>query len=156
MSLDHLLRDITERIFLQPIDQHFENRKKSEDALTLDLSLSDYDEKERDVKFYFSFDEDEDTNDVSTVDGSDEYETLRHSIGKERKNCMSQFLLNNGDYIKKDIEKIKNETFEKFKSFQLNKFILMNQMIEMQKVKYLSIMQNNNAGNNGKDGVDKK
>lgn len=159
MSLHYLLQNEQEHIFLQAIDQHFENNE------VVDLERSSCQKENRDdldhyekcknidVKFYFSFDEDEDSNDVSTVDDSDDYDTLIDSQTfshnySNKKLSIGNFLNLNGEDVNEKISKIKNDTFKESKMYFLqiqNKIKVMNQYYEIQMKNYLNLINTTNA-----------
>jgi hypothetical protein len=161
MSLHHLLQNKQEQIFIQAIDQHFENNEmanleKSSCQKEIRDDLDHYEKcKNIDVKFYFSFDEDEDSNDVSTIDDSDDYETLIDSqtnsqTYSNKKFSIGNFLNSNGEHVKGEILKIRNETINQSKMFFLqiqNKIKTMNQYYEIQMKNYLNLINSTNANN---------
>ena len=163
MSLHHLLQNMHEQIFIQAIDQHFETDEIKEELKAFSHKeyindFNNFDECQNiDVKFYFSFDEEEDSNDVSTVDDSEEYETLRDSLTSvNKKTSLANFLNLNDDAVKVEISKIRNETVKDCKMFQLrmqNKIKIMNQYYEMQMKNYINLVNSTNANNLNKSNV---
>lgn len=157
MSFHHLLQNKQEHIFIQPIDQHFENNESIEEDKSTDskenlndLSLTDKCHN-IDVKFYFSFDEEEDSNDVSTVDESDESDTLRDSLTNvNKKISINNFLNLNEEEVKVEISKIRNETMKESVMFQIqiqNKIKAINKYYEMQMKNYYNLI-NTASGSN--------
>ena len=163
MSFHHLLQNMKEQIFIQPIDQHFQRDELIEDYLDFQHKDNLYelchidDSQNIDVKFYFHLDEQEESNDVSTVDESDECETISDiPTGENKKTSIFNMLNCNEEGVKVETVKIRNETLKECKMFQLqiqNKIKLMNQIYQMQMNNYLNLINSSNANNLNKCNV---